>query len=260
MASYNALSGSSKDEDDCLEVHTESEWSSDDSGTTISDSDSDASPNPENHDLRVVVMGDDSFHVENVEPEDSGVQLVSFGPTTGSMCPICPKRFSRIKRHIVSAHIPWYLNPSTACFSCEEQCGSKYNLLKQHANCPQSNGEIKSRWSIEVLGFLRTLIKCLKLQNQCDLLDFVVRQQLYPTSANCNECYNSPFTKDEIEWLSYYEEVCAPDYEQNTSFTTSPPNRIVGILHWRTILNVLNLLPESVKKDLAGSRIDYKFT
>ena len=38
-----------------------------------------------------------------------------------SLCPVCPARFTNVRRHVLCSHLPWYTAPNSACWTCKIQ-------------------------------------------------------------------------------------------------------------------------------------------
>ena len=63
-------------------------------------------------------------------------------------CKLCPDGFftsTPVRRHAVRAHLPWFIAPETACWTCQMQCGSA-NLLNRHladTKTEMDDGEIQ---------------------------------------------------------------------------------------------------------------------
>ena len=41
----------------------------------------------------------------------------------GSTCDACHYKFMKLQHHVVQQHLPWYLQPQTACWTCGRQPG-----------------------------------------------------------------------------------------------------------------------------------------
>ena len=35
-----------------------------------------------------------------------------------SPCPVCPARFTNVRKHVIVSHLPWYVSPFTAVSAC----------------------------------------------------------------------------------------------------------------------------------------------
>lgn len=235
-------------EDILLYDDNESIWSGTcgSSGTSTGSSDDSTLQESSDESECTIMMGDQRFVVKNVHPNDVGASMVAVGATTGSVCPVCPKRCSRLKRHVLQEHLPWFLNPATACFSCKEQTGHWHQLNLKHDQCPNFTVDTMNAWCGEVWSILHLMASSLDLENLNDLLRYVIDRRLYPCSANNYEEYNSPFNSYEVEWMQHFDRHCTSDFRSDVQYHPSPPNRLICILHWRTLLNVLCLLPPVV--------------
>ena len=150
--------------------------------------------------LHVVMMGERSVEIVNVHPDDVRGEMVCWGSPVGQICHICPEvsRISRLRRHVVGAHLPWFVRGWTACQVCHEQCLSQQNLQRRHANCLAQNQQLAWVWRMIVaLHYIRQQFG---LQNLSQLLQLVIVNQWYPAPSPGN-VYNSPFSEYEQTWL-----------------------------------------------------------
>lgn len=43
-------------------------------------------------------------------------------------CCICKGKINIVRRHVLTSHLPWYVAPLTACWSCKIQFGQRWAL------------------------------------------------------------------------------------------------------------------------------------
>ncbi len=48
-------------------------------------------------------------------------------------CPLCRKTVANVRKHLYMKHLPWYINPLTACWVCRRQEGSSCYVRAGHA-------------------------------------------------------------------------------------------------------------------------------
>ena len=252
----------------------EDDLSSISSGTTQYETDSSINPSPvvseiesndeqeeEVGDNRIVIMNngeDDNAHNYNyayidgevihdvdIHPDDNGAEMVVLEYSLGTVCPVCPATCRRLKRHMLVSHLPWYIRGPSACFSCKAQCGTFTTMERQHRNCPYSDLDL-IRW----VGYIHTVFlkiaEYLGLPNVNCLLHYVRHHRLYPVTRT-RTGYNSPFDPLEEVWMRRYEYLQSPDRSVNQQFRVSPPNRVISLCHWRTVYNLLMLLPHDTR-------------
>ena len=146
-------------------------------------------------------------------------------PERGRQCPLCPRRIAgKLRRHLQDAHLPWYLVPNLACWSCR-CCESSLAFLHQrhghHSGDWQFGDQHLGTWLSAVTGLLFTLSQAVGQKNPQELLRYVRRQQLYgPTPESVT-------TQTWSLWR--HLERYLGDYPVD-QFLCEPPNSIPGLL------------------------------
>ncbi|CAC5377521.1 tatD [Mytilus coruscus] len=59
-------------------------------------------------------------------------------------CPVCPGRFTNVRRHAICSNLPWYTSPITACWTCRLQLARI-----RHSDLPSLTWEETER-SVEI--------------------------------------------------------------------------------------------------------------
>ena len=126
----------------------------------------------------------------NLMPTCTRVQQVASAFTSTSsaqmhrkyFCPICAEQVNRIKSHVVSVHLPYYVNIKAACFICEHNYGTASNLLSHvQAQHSDRHGNIAPRTTLAtaytenkylhlITYFLNYLAQSLGLSTVAELL------------------------------------------------------------------------------------------
>ena len=202
-----------------------------------------------NIDSRYVVMGIERIHAVNIDEQDVGEELISWGQPTGTACPICPLTTHRLKKHMLKSHLPWYLRGPSACFRCQAQCGTHGAVRSLHSRCPMFDEDLRT-WANYVHSMLITIQSQLHLNNLNELTNYVITRQLYPIPVSYNTTYNSQFDPLETRAMRYYELLFSPDRNPNQLFSCSPPNRPIALCHWRITFQLLSLLHPDIRNSI----------
>ena len=92
--------------------------------------------------------------------------LLSYGATQGLglTCPVCLYRFTKLWRHVMQQHLPWYLQPQTACWMRGRQLGQVlYSKLHQWDLVGSTDGEFgygssHATFTLLVNGYFQKLV------------------------------------------------------------------------------------------------------
>lgn len=129
-------------------------------------------------------------------------------------CPVCERRFTHVKRHVIAAHLPWYSVPETACFACQYQV-SQLRQMKDHTH---HNNFKKKQWLLLINGLFFMLARFLSVYRTEDLPDLVNAPLIKVTEAERN-------------FMNLYA-------EESKSFSLS------RLIHWRPLAYLVSLLTE----------------
>jgi len=197
-------------------------------------------------DERIVILEGQRIGACNIHPEDCGAEMVVVDWSEGQVCRYChvSVRFIRLHRHVVGAHLPWYVQGYTACHRCGEQCLTTQNLRRRHPSCLEDWTEQVLLWADRMQTILQIVADALGLPSLEALRCFVIQRRLYPHRANGP--YNSEFTVEEQRWLQKFDVTNNFNYRE-TRYTPSPPNRVVCLVHWRIFANLMTLLSDEVR-------------
>lgn len=81
--------------------------------------------------------------------EDTRIKGSSRNLSKARLCPVCPGRFTNVRRHVFHQHLPWYTNPLTACWTCHKQFGQN-KMLENHClelhNCNIADNIFKEEY------------------------------------------------------------------------------------------------------------------
>ncbi len=155
----------------------------------------------------------------------------------GSACPLCPYKFTHVRRHLLVDHLPWYVSPTTACWFCgkQEQQAShiqahmESHLPHQRVSFPS---ELASKeYALLMNGFLHELRRCFGLASLGDFLRLVVdKPKLHPSG-------NTPLRPADRELMELF--LRSNNWEVPCRLSISPPNCVASLLHWRILANLV---------------------
>ncbi len=158
-------------------------------------------------------------------------------------CGICDKEVLAGKalcRHVEQQHLPYYFNPATACWSCELSVSSLAFLHQHRLECDAVFGEgafqsddILHRWVLWSTGCLHFLRTAKHLQSLEQLRIYVSKHHVSPS-----DCEFSPSRDVLLNFVDRHLGQNVP-----ATHTVSPPNTIAAILHWRTVMSLVQSLP-----------------
>ena len=111
---------------------------------------------------------------------------------TSTACQLCDIKVSRPKHHFMRIHVPHFVFPFTACWTCGLQCARESCLEKHLATAHQEDpiaqlnaGEV-SRWAYHTLGFLYALASAFGLVSLQALQAFVESKGIKPETGLCS--------------------------------------------------------------------------
>lgn len=156
-----------------------------------------------------------------------------FGSTSksGRKCPVCPGKFTHVRRHVLREHLPWYTAPTSACWECELNFGCENSLslhLKlQHENDPLGRKyDFAQHFSI-LSSYLNNLFSKFNFEK---LLEFI------NSDSSFRICTGSVWQYEDLQIIKLYFS------QKNITLTPSiypyPAKNLTSIFHWK-ILSLL---------------------
>ncbi len=203
-----------------------------------------------------------SLHVPGIGPTPN-LQVMLTVPKVNKKkrntkhCPLfnCGISTTHLRRHVVRAHLPWFMQPDTACWTCQVQEECACFLTAKHTaevvSHPSGAGFSDfnaHRWGFLFNGLLWQLCRRFGLTSIQALLDFVSNSQCFPIVTG--EAF---FTEELMRMFRYEQDHEASPVGDITSFSISPPTRIVALGHWRILLDLVGRLSYSHQQDLLAS-------
>ena len=168
--------------------------------------------------------------------------------SSNNRCNACGNKTSRLRRHALRVHMPWYMDPSTACVDCQRNEGTGLDLNRFHPGHQRVVGEtLLQAWVLLMNGIFLFMTKNLGLGSPNDLLGFVVANELHPRSFRFSE--EEIFFFREFDRRSGLEPLTADEYK------SIPPTRLIVLSNYSVVLKMwTHLSPIAQSKFLAECR------
>ncbi len=199
----------------------------------------------------VLLLDYDEEGLELDEPQRA--PSLPYGATQGpgSTCPVCHFKFTKLRRHVVQQHLPWYLQPHTACWTCGRQPGQTlYSKVHQRDHDGSTDGEFGHGAShvtfvLLVNGYLQKLAIKLGYDDIVGLLDRAQSDEtIWPPSAEGVQVSDK-------EAMSVY---CRVNDLPESDCQIRPPSSLACLLHWRVQVGLLALLTEEQQQEVKASQ------
>ncbi|VDI07414.1 Hypothetical predicted protein [Mytilus galloprovincialis] len=170
--------------------------------------------------------------------EDARIKGSSRNLSKARLCPVCPGRFTNVRRHVFHQHLPWYTNPLTACWTCHKQFGQN-KMLENHClelhNCNIADNifkeEYQSVWTELMNGLLLELCQRYDKKTLDHLVEYV------RTEAVFKQCQSAVFHWTDIPLLNFYNKKNRFDVE--VIHAVFPPSAIYSLVHWKILALLL---------------------
>lgn len=167
----------------------------------------------------------------------------------GKPCSMCGKLVAgKFQRHLGQAHLPWYLSPFTACWSCRKQEDALAFLYQRHHHTQQASwnfdDEHLREWLAAAAGFLFTFTRIMGKKQPGELLNLIVGRQLF-------ESYGNPLPPQVVKLYQKLEEYLG--LVPVAMFSFRPPNAVPCLLHWSVLKHALPSLSSKDQQALRES-------
>ena len=150
-------------------------------------------------------------------------------------CQCCEKRLANLKKHCLNEHLPFFIIPYTACWSCKIQCVIENRLTyhRQHAQC---SGKVFSESGINM--WCQAMSSLLLV-----LADLHACEQVHDLSSVLERCdmsvSNSMITEQDRKLLRAYDTYLG---EKHVEFNFQPINCVASLTHWRILVALISNL------------------
>lgn len=161
-------------------------------------------------------------------------------------CPICQRYVPSLRRHANALHLPWYVDPSTACRRCELQLITKGQLERHVAIChPTDSGKLLAEWWIvQMNACFRKLTTPLGVKGFGNITDYVRRNHLGLSRRPC-------LRADEEDYFN--ESWCG----KTGPFQPENPRDLRDCCHWKVILRLIQRAGSDLFRDQIQPANDY---
>lgn len=192
-----------------------------------------------------VLVGELESEVCGGTPSEISVMAtVACVPVTGPkpskshrLCPVCMGWTTHMRRHVHDMHLPWYHSFTSCCWECQARVDRPEK--HDHPLKVTDNNLLQwCYWMNGLLHFLKFHLDCLSLN---DLLTCAVARCLYSKSSQ------DSFSLVESSLLSMLQSLFG--LPEVPVYTVSPPNSVLSLLHWRSIVALLTALPPSIRQE-----------
>ena len=113
-------------------------------------------------------------------------------------CPVCGELTTHLYRHMKRAHLPWYLDPASACIDCHMSAGTGRDFRNVHGAHQGFTGEAMIRgWFLLTNGLFLILSQQIGLGSPIELLGCAVVRELSPRLLR--------FSEDELFFLREFD-------------------------------------------------------
>ncbi len=184
------------------------------------------------------------------EPEPYVPQAIPKGATQGrgSLCPLCPHKFTHVRRHVITTHLPWYASPSTACWVCGHQETAVTPALRHlMTHGSHAHGGFQSTNAAEEYVYLMNGL----LQRLCQHRGVTCVQELLQQvqqRTDLQPAATTPVQQVDEELMRLF--LLVNGAPPPGGFTLRPPNSVACLLHWRILAHLMVGLPLQVQRSL----------
>ena len=204
--------------------------------------------------------GSDVEVEEPVDPRSFAATGVPQLSVRGRFCPVCHQNVEqRLRRHMEISHMPWWLSPNRACWSCHETSQSATFAHHRHQDtCPQvamTDKDVKE-YTLLANGLIKRLLRDFNCNTEEELLILIEANGWYPDGKPAPEL---SFQQKLFMWL--WETENQRIHTPFADLKISPPSTIICVLHYRVLMCLLPHLPTETQDLIqAGSQADPSIT
>lgn len=139
-------------------------------------------------------------------------------------CQVCGATSTHLYRHMLRVHLPWYLDPTTACVDCHMSAGAGRDLQAVHGGHQLFRGEsLLQAWFLLMNGLFLFLSQGLGLGSPMGLLGCAVMQELLPGPLR--------FSEEELFFLREYDRRAGLEPLPLGGYIVTPPTRLIALMH-----------------------------
>ena len=139
-------------------------------------------------------------------------------------CQVCGNISPHVNRHMLRAHLPWYLDPATSCVDCHMSAGKESDRRRLHGQHVHFGGEYLLRaWFLLMNGFFLFLSQQLGLGSPIELLGCAALRELAPNPV--------VFSDEEYIFLREYDQQAGFEPLTLGGYMAVPPTRLIALIH-----------------------------
>ena len=139
-------------------------------------------------------------------------------------CQTCEAVTTHVYRHVLRAHLPWYLSPATACVSCHMSAGTVKERSVLHGRHQWIAGEyFLQAWFLLMNGFFLFMSQELGLGSPIEMLGSALVRELLPGPLS--------FSEEEYFFLSEYDRRAGLEPLVLGGYLAIPPTRVIALSH-----------------------------
>ena len=139
-------------------------------------------------------------------------------------CQTCEAVTTHVYRHVLRAHLPWYLSPATACVSCHMSAGTVKERSVLHGRHQWIAGEsFLQAWFLLMNGFFLFMSQELGLGSPIEMLGSALVSELLPGPLS--------FSEEEYFFLSEYDRRAGLEPLVLGGYLAIPPTRVIALSH-----------------------------
>jgi TatD DNase family protein len=155
----------------------------------------------------------------------------------GKYCPICKTIITqRLRRHAEEQHVPWFLSPNRACWTCKGTAQSATFAQYSHHLCERvSMGDEDIPTFVQLAnGVLELIREDLECSSWEDLLQMVITKGWHPRANLPTEL---SLQQKITLWL--WEKENRRTITPVNELTIAPPGSVACLLHYKVLLHIL---------------------
>ena len=139
-------------------------------------------------------------------------------------CQVCGELTTHLFRHMRRAHLPWYLDPASACIDCHMSAGTRKDLHNVHGTHQGFIGEAMIRgWFLLINGLFLFLSQQIGIGSPIELLGCAVVRELSPHLLR--------FSEDELFFLREFDSRAGLEPVSSSVYMSVPPTRLIALTH-----------------------------
>jgi hypothetical protein len=141
-------------------------------------------------------------------------------------CFICPGRFNTVRRHVLLDHVPWYVAPLMACWTCNVQLG-QVGAVRLHIELHRYRESSLPEWVELMSGLLLELCRQIKQITLEKLSEFVSESPFF------YQCRNTFFHPTDIAFINQFNRL--NKFDVDVLHAVHPPVDVYSLLHWKLL-------------------------